>query len=51
MRDSLVAQAAPADSDRLGDKDPIIPVNNARIMARLIPNSTLHVVDSGHAAL
>ena len=34
-----------------GDDDPIIPVVNARIMARLIPDSTLHVYDGGHIAL
>jgi poly(3-hydroxyalkanoate) depolymerase len=34
-----------------GDDDPIIPLVNARIMARLIPNSTLHVYDGGHIAL
>jgi poly(3-hydroxyalkanoate) depolymerase len=31
-----------------GDDDPIIPVVNARVMARLIPNSTLHVYRGGH---
>jgi poly(3-hydroxyoctanoate) depolymerase len=30
-----------------GDDDPIIPVINARIMARLMPNAHLHVVDGG----
>ncbi len=34
-----------------GDKDPIVPVSNAKIMARLIPNSRLHLVDGGHLAL
>ena len=30
-----------------GDDDPITPLCNARVMARLIPNSRLHVVDGG----
>jgi len=30
-----------------GDDDPIIPLCNARIMARLIPNSRLRVIDGG----
>jgi poly(3-hydroxyoctanoate) depolymerase len=30
-----------------GDDDPIIPVINARIMARLLPNAQLHVVAGG----
>jgi poly(3-hydroxyalkanoate) depolymerase len=34
-----------------GDDDPIIPVANARIMHRLIPNSTLHVFKGGHLGL
>jgi poly(3-hydroxyalkanoate) depolymerase len=34
-----------------GDDDPIIPVVNARIMARLIPDATLHVYAGGHIAL
>ena len=34
-----------------GDDDPIIPVVNARIMARLIPDSRLHVYPGGHLAL
>jgi poly(3-hydroxyalkanoate) depolymerase len=34
-----------------GDDDPIIPVVNARIMARLIPDAQLHVYDGGHIAL
>jgi len=34
-----------------GDDDPIIPVVNARIMARLIPDATLHVYSGGHIAL
>ena len=31
-----------------GDHDPIIPVANARILAALIPNATLHVYAGGH---
>jgi len=34
-----------------GDDDPIIPLVNARIMHRLIPNSTLHVFKGGHLGL
>ncbi|MFP5370441.1 MAG: poly(3-hydroxyalkanoate) depolymerase [Actinomycetes bacterium] len=34
-----------------GDDDPIIPVANARIMARLIPDARLHVYSGGHIAL
>ncbi len=34
-----------------GDDDPIIPVVNARIMARLIPGARLHVYSGGHIAL
>lgn len=34
-----------------GDDDPIIPVVNARIMARLIPDARLHVYAGGHIAL
>jgi poly(3-hydroxyalkanoate) depolymerase len=34
-----------------GNDDPIIPVVNARIMARLIPDARLHVYDGGHIAL
>jgi pimeloyl-ACP methyl ester carboxylesterase len=34
-----------------GDDDPIIPVVNGRIMARLIPDATLHVYRGGHIAL
>jgi len=34
-----------------GNDDPIIPVANARIMNRLIPNSTLHVFKGGHLSL
>ena len=31
-----------------GDDDPIVPVANARILANLIPNATLHVFPGGH---
>jgi poly(3-hydroxyalkanoate) depolymerase len=31
-----------------GDDDPIVPMVNARIMSRLIPNATLHVFSGGH---
>jgi poly(3-hydroxyalkanoate) depolymerase len=34
-----------------GDDDPIIPLANARIMHRLIPDSTLHVFKGGHLGL
>ncbi len=34
-----------------GDDDPIIPLVNARIMARLIPDARLHVYRGGHLAL
>jgi len=35
-----------------GDDDPIIPVVNGRILARLIPHATLHVLpDAGHLFL
>ena len=34
-----------------GDDDPIIPLANARIMHRLIPNSDLHVYRGGHLEL
>ena len=34
-----------------GDDDPIIPVINARIMARLLPDARLHVYEGGHIAL
>jgi poly(3-hydroxyalkanoate) depolymerase len=35
----------------VGDDDPIIPMVNARMMARLIPNARLHVYSGGHIAL
>jgi hypothetical protein len=34
-----------------GADDPIIPLVNARIMPRLLPDATLHVYDDGHLAL
>src|SRR3712207_3826154 len=34
-----------------GDDDPIIPVVNARVMARFIPDAQLHVYRGGHIAL
>jgi pimeloyl-ACP methyl ester carboxylesterase len=34
-----------------GDDDPIVPLVNARIMHRCIPNATLHVYRGGHLAL
>jgi poly(3-hydroxyalkanoate) depolymerase len=34
-----------------GDDDPIVPVVNARIMARLLPQARLHVYEGGHIAL
>jgi len=34
-----------------GDDDPIIPLANARLMHRLIPDSRLHVYEGGHLGL
>jgi poly(3-hydroxyalkanoate) depolymerase len=34
-----------------GNNDPIVPAANARIMAGLIPNSTLRIFAGGHAAI
>ncbi|MEM7545729.1 MAG: poly(3-hydroxyalkanoate) depolymerase [Pseudomonadota bacterium] len=34
-----------------GTDDPLIPVGNARLLARLIPNATLELVDNGHLFL
>ncbi|MCU1615115.1 MAG: phaB [Frankiales bacterium] len=34
-----------------GDDDPIIPVVNARVMSRLIPDAQLHVYEGGHLAM
>jgi poly(3-hydroxyalkanoate) depolymerase len=35
----------------MGDDDPIIPVANARIMARFLPDARLHLYPGGHIAL
>lgn len=35
----------------MGDDDPIVPVVNARIMARLLPDARLHLYRGGHIAL
>lgn len=32
----------------MGSDDPIVPLINGRILARLIPNSTLQVIEDGH---
>ena len=34
-----------------GSDDPIIPLANAKIMNRLLPNSALHIHDGGHVEL
>jgi poly(3-hydroxyalkanoate) depolymerase len=34
-----------------GNDDPIVPVVNARIMSRLLPDAQLHVYEGGHIAL
>lgn len=34
-----------------GNDDPIIPLVNARLMRRLLPDATLHVYDDGHLGL
>lgn len=34
-----------------GSDDPIVPLANAKIMNRLLPNSALHVHDGGHVEL
>ena len=34
-----------------GDDDPIVPVVNARLMARFLPDARLHVYRGGHVAL
>ena len=34
-----------------GSDDPIIPLVNARIMTRLLPDATLHIYDDGHLGL
>jgi poly(3-hydroxyalkanoate) depolymerase len=35
----------------MGDDDPIVPLVNARIMARLLPDARLHVYEGGHIGL
>ena len=34
-----------------GTDDPIVPIANARLMARLLPNATLTTYPDGHLAL
>jgi pimeloyl-ACP methyl ester carboxylesterase len=34
-----------------GDDDPIIPLSNMRLIAKLIPDSKLHVIHDGHLFL
>jgi poly(3-hydroxyalkanoate) depolymerase len=34
-----------------GNDDPIVPLSNARLMARRLPGAQLHVVDGGHLCL
>jgi pimeloyl-ACP methyl ester carboxylesterase len=34
-----------------GDDDPIVPLVNGRILARLIPHARLHVFPGGHVEL
>ena len=34
-----------------GDDDPIIPLANPRLQAKLIPRSTLHVYHGGHLGI
>ena len=34
-----------------GDDDPIIPLVNAKIIHRLVPDSRLHVYHGGHLAI
>ncbi len=34
-----------------GTDDPIVPLANAKIMARLIPNARLHFFEDGHLGL
>ncbi len=43
-RDAGVAAPTPTD-------DPLVPKVNARLIARLIPRSTLSVLDDGHLCL
>jgi pimeloyl-ACP methyl ester carboxylesterase len=32
----------------MGRDDPLVPVVNGRVLARLIPNARLEIVDDGH---
>jgi pimeloyl-ACP methyl ester carboxylesterase len=32
----------------MGSDDPLVPVSNGRILARLIPNARLRLIDDGH---
>ena len=32
----------------MGRDDPLVPPVNGRILARLIPNARLHMIDDGH---
>ncbi len=34
-----------------GNDDPLIPVENARLLAKLIPNARLELLDNGHLFL
>jgi pimeloyl-ACP methyl ester carboxylesterase len=34
-----------------GDDDPIVPVVNARVLARLIPQARLHIYSGGHLGI
>jgi len=34
-----------------GTDDPIVPLANAKIMSRLLPNATLHVHPGGHVEI
>lgn len=34
-----------------GTDDPIIPLANAKLMSRLLPNATVHIHDGGHVDL
>ena len=34
-----------------GTDDPLVPVVNAKVLARMIPNARLHLVDEGHLFL
>ena len=45
---AIVSVASAAGLIIAGTDDPIVPVVNARVMARLLPNSTLHLHPGGH---